>query len=632
MPRIHSAAAASPFTVDLDADSTSQTDTVVTTSASSPSTFKVGAVLQATPPAIGQTLTAYASFKYVDANTNGVWDNGEMVVNDANANGVYDLGERVIAGPTPTPGTVLSSDPNIRFIDDNANSAWDFPEVVVYDTNNNNIYNLGERLIAPNIFGWQFAINYDPTFLVPQADPGPLCTLYPDCASGPISLGAASTGCPVYGGGPTGGCNWNACPSGCGALVSSVPTPGKIFAAFTYLLPHGGVFVNTKVLLANVAFEIISKPASPLSLTISDVLFSDQNGFTLPNISAGAGVTETITNDPPHASFTVTKVSTYVFSFDASGSTDSDGTIANPAGYFWDFGDGTQDLGSTGPVVQHDYSTTCTAPCDLTATLRVVDDLGATGAARDGSGSPIVDIQPSHTSHSVLVDIPPTAAFTFAPSNPAPGNTVSFDAATSTDPDGIISSYDWDFNDGSPFGSGVIVTHAFSLAGTYHVKLNVTDDAGLKDTLMINVIVATPHQPPVVTVTLPTTTIHAGTTTTIQLSATATTGTITTIKINWGDGTNEETLAATATSASHTYANPGNYSITVTATDDSGATTPKSATLTIEAAAQPPPQNNSTLILGIAAVSLVAILAAALVMLRRRRKPSGTETKPGQTQ
>src|SRR5438445_13858629 len=70
MPRIHSAAAACPLTVDLDAGSTTQTDTVVTTSASSPTTCKLRGVLQARPPAIGQSLTAYASFKYIDANTN----------------------------------------------------------------------------------------------------------------------------------------------------------------------------------------------------------------------------------------------------------------------------------------------------------------------------------------------------------------------------------------------------------------------------------------------------------------------------------------------------------------------------------------------------------------------------------
>jgi len=56
--------------------------------------------------------------------------------------------------------------------------------------------------------------------------------------------------------------------------------------------------------------------------------------------------------------------------------------------------------------------------------------------------------------------------------------TVSFDASQSSDSDGIIVSYHWDFGDGST-ASGEIAQHNF-LPGEYSVRLTVHDDKGKK--------------------------------------------------------------------------------------------------------------------------------------------------------
>ena len=72
---------------------------------------------------------------------------------------------------------------------------------------------------------------------------------------------------------------------------------------------------------------------------------------------------------------------------------------------------------------------------------------------------------------------PPTARFTISPSSPKVGDSVRFDASGSSDPDGQIVRYSWDFGDGST-GSGSKVTHIFSRAGSYTVRLTVTDDRG----------------------------------------------------------------------------------------------------------------------------------------------------------
>jgi hypothetical protein len=69
----------------------------------------------------------------------------------------------------------------------------------------------------------------------------------------------------------------------------------------------------------------------------------------------------------------------------------------------------------------------------------------------------------------------PEAAFTVAPEQPAAGNNVTFDASGSTDADGRIAEYRWEFGDGAK-SLGVKARHRFELPGTYEVKLTVTDN------------------------------------------------------------------------------------------------------------------------------------------------------------
>ncbi len=87
------------------------------------------------------------------------------------------------------------------------------------------------------------------------------------------------------------------------------------------------------------------------------------------------------------------------------------------------------------------------------------------------------------------VNRPPTAAFSTAPqSGPAP-LAVRFDAGASTDPDGDALTYGWDFGDGSPPGSGVVVDHLFAAPGRYTVLLTVSDGRGGSATATKKVLV-----------------------------------------------------------------------------------------------------------------------------------------------
>ncbi|WP_247728326.1 PKD domain-containing protein [Halovivax limisalsi] len=74
----------------------------------------------------------------------------------------------------------------------------------------------------------------------------------------------------------------------------------------------------------------------------------------------------------------------------------------------------------------------------------------------------------------------PSAAFDASPTDPSVGETVSVDAGASSDPDGSITSYEWDFGDGET-ATGETATHAYESTGEYTVALTVTDDDGATD-------------------------------------------------------------------------------------------------------------------------------------------------------
>jgi PKD repeat protein len=88
----------------------------------------------------------------------------------------------------------------------------------------------------------------------------------------------------------------------------------------------------------------------------------------------------------------------------------------------------------------------------------------------------------------------PTAAFTSTTTN----RTATFDGRGSTDPEGPVASYSWDFGDSTALGSGAQPSHPYAVAGTYQVTLTVTDGAGLaSDPLTQPVTVTDPPPGPV---------------------------------------------------------------------------------------------------------------------------------------
>jgi PKD repeat protein len=83
---------------------------------------------------------------------------------------------------------------------------------------------------------------------------------------------------------------------------------------------------------------------------------------------------------------------------------------------------------------------------------------------------------------------PPVAAFT----TQVRDRTVTVDGSTSTDVDGTIASYEWDYGDGATATGRTPPAHVYATAGTYRVTLTVRDDQGAVNSTSKSVAVADP--------------------------------------------------------------------------------------------------------------------------------------------
>ncbi len=232
--------------------------------------------------------------------------------------------------------------------------------------------------------------------------------------------------------------------------------------------------------------------------------------------------------------------------FDGAGSSDVDGTVVS---YAWDFGDG-----STSDLMEATHTYAAGGMFDVT--LTVTDDDGAS------------DVY-SETIDVVVPNVAPTASASFE----CTLLVCDFDGVASSDVDGTIVSYAWDFGDGTT-SDEVAPTHTYTAGSTYEVSLIVTDDDGATGEWTDQVTVEPANTAPVA----------AGDISCVGLECTFdgsgssdADGTVVSYAWDFGDGSTSDLMEAT-----HTYAAGGMFDVTLTVTDDDGASDVYSETITVD--------------------------------------------------
>lgn len=210
----------------------------------------------------------------------------------------------------------------------------------------------------------------------------------------------------------------------------------------------------------------------------------------------------------------------------------------------------------------------------------------------------------------LTADTPPVASFSASPPSPAPGEPVNFNGSGSGDVDGTIVSYTWSFGDGSPpqTSTSATVSHTYASSGRYTVTLTVTDDKGLTGSTHRELTVDAPPIPSfVVSSPSPTATAPVGFDGTGSKDPD---GTVTNYAWSFGDGD-----GASGSTTSHTYAAPGQYTVTLTVTDNGGKTASVSHTIAVaEPAGTPSGGSSSTPTSGGSTSSLTTVIERAVVV------------------
>jgi PKD repeat protein len=162
------------------------------------------------------------------------------------------------------------------------------------------------------------------------------------------------------------------------------------------------------------------------------------------------------------------------------------------------------------------------------------------------------------------------------------GGDVPFDSTGSSDLDGTIATYDWDFGDGTPIVSGETASHTYMEAGAYFVTLTVTDDFGAPDSDRTIAIIAA-SELPVADANGPYTGRSGAAVSFDGTGSSDPDGTIVTYEWYFGDGS-----TGSGPTPSHTYEVAWIYDVTLTVTDNTGGFASATTTATIGVGNLPP--------------------------------------------
>ncbi len=299
------------------------------------------------------------------------------------------------------------------------------------------------------------------------------------------------------------------------------------------------------------------------------LIVTDDEGDTAED-SCTATITAVTVNDAPEVDCTVLPTSgttkqEVTLDVDA---TDSDGTIVK---YDWEFGDGSIDSTTTDSNV-YIYTTAGTYAIIVTVT----DDVGATGSC--SQAITITDETAANQAPTADCSLLPTSAEVF--------EEITFDGSGSTDSDGTIVNYEWDFGYIDNSGNSMIVSgptisttkFGYAEAGTYTVTLTVTDDDSATDSCSqdITVTEVTVEDKPAIAVASANPT-SGEPTLWVQFSSDGSSGNEP-LNYYWTFGDGE---SSTRVDPDHYYDEEGTYTATLTITDADGDSDSDSVTITV---------------------------------------------------
>jgi RHS repeat-associated protein len=200
------------------------------------------------------------------------------------------------------------------------------------------------------------------------------------------------------------------------------------------------------------------------------------------------------------------------------------------------------------------------------------------------SGSPLATLKVQISASTETVNQLPIASMQLSHSQGFAPLTLTANGLASVDPDGSIVDFAWDFGDGAT-ASGAVVSHIYTSAGNYSIRLTVKDNNGATN-VQTKQLVVLQNQLPTVDLRL----VSAGTGVAPLMvvfdgsrSADPEGGTLRYLW-NFGDGTQIEGKAV----ETHQYLNPGTYQATLTVRDVNGGQAVASTSIIVNAVVLPP--------------------------------------------
>jgi parallel beta-helix repeat protein len=237
---------------------------------------------------------------------------------------------------------------------------------------------------------------------------------------------------------------------------------------------------------------------------------------------------------------------------DASGSTALGTAVAS---YTFTFGDGSTTGPQSAPTASHSYA--------VTGTYTVVVRVTSADGQWDTASATV----------SVVTDTPPVARLTLSPTSDYVPYTLTADGSASSDAQGPIASYRFDCGNGTVIGPqpGSKATCSYPSAGTYTVRLTVTDGAG-HATSVSATATAKADVPPTARLNAPNGQLKSPATVTLDASQSTDPDKtpIASYRFTCGNGVSIPAQQSPTTTCR--YTSPGTYPVTVVVTDTGGRT------------------------------------------------------------